>query len=253
MAINNLFILIFIALAGAGLLALTQRVKKGNKVGLRPHSGYTNLKKQVGYSVESGQHMHISLGRGNLTGSANPTSVAALIILDHLAESSCASGMPPVVTTGDGTLLVAGQDKLRQVYNKAHRATEFKPGMIEFQAGDTYPLAYAAGVTHALNREAVGSNILAGRFGSEIALITEAAERAQAEQLISSDDPIALALAYPLADALIIGEEHLAAGAYLQGKPAQLASLQLQDFLRLFAAIAIILATFFAFITGLTG
>ena len=251
MNINNLFILIFIALAGAGLLVLTQRVKKGSKVGLRPHSGFMALKKQVGYAIESGQRMHISLGRGNLAGSSNPSSVAALTILDHLAESSCASGMPPVVTMGDGTLLVAGQDNLRQVYIKAHRASEFKPGMVEFQAGDTFPLAYAAGVTHILNREGVGSNILAGRFGSEIALITEAAERTQAEQLISSDDPIALALAYPLAEALIMGEEHLAAGAYLQGKPAQLASLQLQDILRLLAAIAIIVATLLALITGM--
>lgn len=251
MELTTLAILLFIILTGAGLLVLTYRTQKGGTVRLRPHPGYLSLQKQVGQAVESGQPMHISLGRGNLSGRANPTSVAALTMLHHLAEGSCANGMPPTVTTGDGTLLLAGQDQLRQVYHQAHRSAEYQPDRVQFQASSSDPITYAVGASHVVNQQTWGSNILVGQFGSEIPLIIEAGSRAQAEQIISTDDPVALALAYPSAQALIIGEEHLAAGAYLSGKPAQLASLQLQDILRLIIIIAILLATFMGLLASL--
>lgn len=253
MELTNLIVLIFIGLASAGLFVLTNRVKRGNKVGLRPQTGYIALHKQVGRAVESGQPLHITLGRGNLSGSANPASISALTMLTHLAEGSCASGMPPTVTTGDGTLMLAAQDRLRKAYQQAHRTNEFRLALVQNQSGDNFPIAYAAGVNTLVHQQPVGSNVLTGRFGSEIALITEAGERVQAEQIISSDDPVALAVAYPVSDELIIGEEHLAAGAYVQGQPAQLASLQLQDILRLLVIVAIILAAFVGFITNLVG
>lgn len=251
MELTNLIVLIFIGLASAGLFALTNRVKRGHKVALRPQTGYIALHKQVGRAVESGQPLHISLGRGNLGGPASATSVAALTVLTHLAEGSCASGMPPTVTTGDGSLMLAAQDHLRQAFHKAHRTSEFNLALVQNQAGDTFPLAYAAGANQLLHQQPIGSNILVGRFGSEIAFMTEAGERVQADQIISSDDPIALAVAYPVSDELIIGEEHLAAGAYLQNKPVQQASVQLQDVLRLLVILAIILAAFAGFISNL--
>lgn len=251
MELTTLAILFFIILTGAGLMALTYRTQKGGAVKLRPHPGYLTLQKQVGQAVESGQPIHISLGRGSLSGRANPTSVAALTILNHLAEGSCANGMPPTVTTGDGTLLLAGQDQLRQVYHQAHRPAEYQPGMVQFQASSSDPITYAAGTSQVVNQQAWGGNILIGQFGQEIPLIIEAGSRAQAEQIISTDDPVALALAYPSAHALIIGEEHLAAGAYLNGQPAQLASLQLQDILRLLIIIAILLATLMGLLVSL--
>ncbi|MEI2608205.1 MAG: DUF6754 domain-containing protein [Candidatus Promineifilaceae bacterium] len=249
-SLNHLIVTLFIALAGAGLFVLTRRVQQGRKVGLRPHSGYSALQKQVGRSVESGQRMHVSLGRGNLSGPAAVSSVAALTMLDHLAEGSCASDMPPVVTAGDGTLLIAGQDQVRQAYHQAHRQAEYRASVVQFQASETFPLVLGVGVNHVLNSERLGNNILTGRFGAEIALMTEAGERAQMEQLISSDDPVALAIAYPVTTQVIIGEDHLAAGAFLQRHPAQLASLQLQDILRLLVAGTILLTTFWGIIAA---
>jgi hypothetical protein len=53
-----------------------------------------------------------------------------------------------------------------------------------------------------------------------------------------------------LTNKLLIGEELLAAGAYLQGKPAQIASLQVQDMLRVLAAVGIVLAALINLIVG---
>jgi hypothetical protein len=48
----------------------------------------------------------------------------------------------------------------------------------------------------------------------------------------------------------LIGEELFAAGAYLNGTPSQIASLQVQDILRIFAVVVIILVAIFRLITG---
>jgi hypothetical protein len=73
---------------------------------------------------------------------------------------------------------------------------------------------------------------MVGRFGPELAIIAEAANRQNIEQVIGTDDPTALAVAFTATDNVLIGEELYATSAYLEGNASQIASLQLQDILR---------------------
>jgi hypothetical protein len=122
--------------------------------------------------------------------------------------------------------------------------------MVEFVAADTSPMSYAAGVSYTIQHSNVGSNLLMGHMGPEIAIILEAGGRENMDQIVGSDDPTALAVGAAMSDDLLIGEELFAAGAYMKGEPAQLASLQIQDILRLIIAAAVFL---FAFINLLLG
>ena len=54
--------------------------------------------------------------------------------------------------------------------------------------------------------------------------------------------PTSLAVAAAVTEDLLLGEEMFAAGAYLHGEPAQIASLQLQDILRVIAIAGLLLA-----------
>jgi hypothetical protein len=81
---------------------------------------------------------------------------------------------------------------------------------------------------------------LVGRFGQEIAIMAEAGTRENMPQVLGSDDPVALALATAVTDDVLIGEELLAAGAYLEGTTSQLAALRVQDLLRLLIAVSIL-------------
>ena len=94
------------------------------------------------------------------------------------------------------------------------------------------------------------SNMLIGRFGAEIAILAEAAEREGMDQVIGSDDPTALAIAVLATDKVLLGEELFAAGAYLHGEPAQIASLQLQDILRVLAIVGILLVALINLVVG---
>ena len=81
--------------------------------------------------------------------------------------------------------------------------------------------------------------MLVGRLGPEVAFMAEAGRQKQVEQVIGSNNPAALAVATAVTDNVLIGEELLAAGAYLEENPDQLAAVQLQDILRWIIVIAI--------------
>ena len=71
-----------------------------------------------------------------------------------------------------------------------------------------------------------------GSFGSEVALLTEAAERSNSLIIGSSENLSAQAILSASAQEPLIGEELFVAGAYLQTSKFHLASLITQDILR---------------------
>jgi hypothetical protein len=246
-AILTLFVFIIVAVL---LVLFSRRLAGGAEVGLRPLPSYLALKSQIGRAVENGRRVHFAMGRASLLGPASPTSLASLTALNRLARDGCASGVPPLVAVGEGSLLPAAQDTLRAGYRRAERADEFSLASAQFLAPETAPFAYAAGVTDLMVQQQVGSNLMLGRFGSELALMSEAAVRADTEQVIGSDDPVALSVGAAVTDHLIIGEELLAAHAYLEGQPQQVAAIQLQDLLRLIIVVLILLAALAGIIAG---
>lgn len=207
---------------------------------LRPLRGYRALLNQVGRAVESGRQIHVGLGRGGLHQVSSPASLAALRTLENLAGKSSASTAPPFVTVNDGTLLLAAQDKVRQAYDAAGRTGELAPAPAQFMADSAYPFVYAAAANALIHSENVGSNILLGHFGVEIGIVCEAGSRRQVAQIVGSVDLEAVALAMAVTDDVLVGEEMLAAGAYLEGKPSQIASVQAQDVLRWVIALAVL-------------
>jgi hypothetical protein len=247
---NVLAPIAIILLVSLLLAVLTLRLRRlSGTPALRELAGVARLAKQTGQAVESGSRLHLSLGQGELTEATVVSSAAGLAVLDSLAEESCASDTPPLVTVGAGTLLPAGQDSLRAAYQKAGRARDFWPGDVQFIAPATSPTIYAAGVASAIHNTELSSNVLVGRFGPEIVLATEAAAQKQLEQLIGSDDPVALAIGSMSSEQLLIGEELLATPAYLQPKPVHQASLMTQDLLRWLVAAAVVIAAVVGLLT----
>jgi len=243
-------VLLIVVFGSVLLYWLALRMRSGRSIALRPINTFQTLTDQVGPAIESGRTIHFALGRASLVGSASPTSIAALAALDYLASDGVPKETPPLVTVGDGTLLPAGQDSLRQAFIATNGPRGFSTPMVQFLASETQPMTYAAGVSDIINSGGLASNIMIGRFGPEIAIIAEAAERQQMVQVIGSDDPVTLAVATTVTDQLLIGEEIFATGAYLWQTPRLLASLLFQDVMRVVIAVGILLAAILGLILG---
>jgi hypothetical protein len=229
-----------IIIAGLLLLLLTLWLKEGGQVTLRPLPGYDSLKGHMGKAIESGSYLHVTLGQSGLHTLGTASSVAGLTVLDSLAQEGAASSTAPLVTVGEGTLLPAAQDSLQRGLGNADLYLPLDANLVQFVAHESDNFAYAVGVASIMKQNRVVGNVATGRFGAELAIIGEGAQQLEIEQVIGTDDPIGLAVATAVTDQVLVGEEHLAAPAYVQGHPSQIASLQTQDILRILAVVAVI-------------
>jgi hypothetical protein len=211
----------------------------------RPISAFLKLGHAIGLAVEAGTRLHLSLGRGSLSGVEGASAVVGLNILERVARTASFSDRPPIATSGDGSLGILSQDVLYNAFGSIGEIGTYDPTF--GQVSGLTPFAYAAGTLPAIYDEHVSTTILSGHFGSEVALITDACERTGATTLAGSDNLPAQAVMVASAQEPLIGEELYAAGAYLGTGTVQNSSLQAQDVLRWILIIAILIGSILKF------
>ena len=222
--IGLVFVIVFFGLMlTLAILSRTRPVRQFREI-----QAFTRLRHAVGLAVEAGNRLHLSIGRGNLTGPQSAVAFVGLTVLDRIARSTMVSDRPPVVTSGEGAISVLSQDSLRG----ASRAigAEFDP--LRGRLTGLTPFSYVAGTLPVIYDEDVGANLFIGSFGSELALMNEAGERAGSLTLAGTDNLSGQAVLYATAEEPLIGEETYASGAYLGAGAMHIASLRAQDISR---------------------
>ncbi|MBN1810697.1 MAG: hypothetical protein JXA14_02560 [Anaerolineae bacterium] len=216
---------------------------------IRPLTSFQDLRSETGRAAEGGGTIHIAIGNGGLIGEDTVTSLAALEVVEELADTAVLYNAPPIITVGDPTLLPLAQDILRRAYERHDLVKRYNPDQVRFVAPS--PVAYAAGAANIVMTEDVMSNAIIGAFGSEVSLITDAGARRNLSQLAAAAAPDALGALYPATDRLAVGEELYAAGAQMTEKRRYTISLQAQDILRLVLAGFIIMTATLALLARL--
>jgi hypothetical protein len=219
-----IFVVVFLGLMITSAVLLRQR----EGLILREISAFARLQRAIGLAVEAGSRLHISLGRGQLISTQSAIGYVGLSILDRIARSTSISDRPPVATSGEGTLGILSQDTQRGAAKTL--GVEFDP--MRGRITGLSPYSYSAGTLSLIEEEDVGANMLIGSFGSEVGLITEAAERSESMTLGGTDNLSGQAVLFASAQEPLIGEETYAGGAYLGVGPMHIASLYAQDILR---------------------
>jgi hypothetical protein len=209
------------------------------KIMLRGIQAFSHFRREVDLAVEAGKRLHISLGRGNINDLQGGSTFIGLTILDRCARDASNSDRPPVTTSGDGLVTILSQDTLQSTYRSL--ATEQRYDPTNARLTGLTPMAFAAGTMPTIHDEQVSVNILAGHFGAEIALLTEAGERSRSLTVAGSDSIPAQAVLYATTDEPLLGEELYAAGAYLGAGPAHAASIGMQDILRWALVVIIVI------------
>lgn len=200
---------------------------------------FSRIRRATSLVVEDGTRLHVSLGNGSILTPAGASALAGLILLRRLGEITSLSDRPPVATTGSGVLNLLAQDTLRTAHEAVAVDQTFE--MNNARLTGFTPLAYAAGVMPSIRDENISTNVLIGNFGPEVGLLTEAADRQNASVIAASDSLTAQAVLYASSSEPLVGEELFAAGAYIQAGAFHAASLVVQDILRWFIILALIL------------
>jgi hypothetical protein len=229
----------FLMIFGGVLFFFMGRITAGDRPMLRRISAFEALKGFSGRAVEAGRALHLSLGVGSMAAETTADSLAGLTVLDYLAEQGATTGVPPVVSMADPTVMLFAQNVLRSAYADNPEGVEEAYRNIRWIAPQ--PAAYAAGVMNLMNIDETEANVMVGRFGDEYLLIGETVARRRSGHIGGTSDPNTLPFIYASAEETLLGEEIYAAGAYLQQRPTHIASLKTQDAMRwvVFAVICI--------------
>lgn len=244
-ALAGIILVVFSAVLLIGLFLLKDRVKAS----FRTIPAFTKFIRSIGTAVEQGSRVHFSLGSADVSRERTGASFVGLNALRHVTELAAASDKPPVVTSGDAALTVLSQDNLQSAYHAAGMDEQYNPNT--GRVTGLTPFSYAAGALSMISDEDVSSSLLAGGFGVEIGLLTEAIERQDAFTLAAADSLPAQALVYASAKEPLIGEELYAVGAYLESGRMHEMSLYVQDILRWLIVIALLGGAAMKLLTGL--
>ncbi len=229
------FILVFFSIIlMIGLSVLKDRVKAS----FRDIPAFAKFSKALGTAVEDGSRVHFSLGSASLIEPRTAASFAALNTLSRSVELSASSDMPPLSTSGDAGLTILAQDALRTAYEAAGAVDQYQSSMGRL-SGVT-PFSYAAGTLSSIYDEDISANIIAGGFGSEIALLIDATERESSFTLAAADSLSGQAVVYASAPDLLLGEELFVPGTYFNLSRMHLVSPYVQDILRWLIVAALI-------------
>jgi hypothetical protein len=238
------------ATAGLGLLILgvfvflmlaLALVERRWPATFRPIEHFDALGSATERAVESGERVHYSVGTGSLVSTDAGSAFASLAMLRRVAEAATVSDRPPIVTAGDGSLTILGQDTTRSAYRRA-RATDRFHASSGRMLGPT-PWSYAASVPSVLADENVSVNILVGSFGPEGALVADVGQRKNIFTLAGTPDIQAQSLLWATSEQPLIGEEVFAGGAYLEVNRMHRSSLRTQDLVRVLIIGGVLVAT----------
>lgn len=222
-------------------VTMTQFVRRRRDVfTLRDIPAYSAMPMIVGEAIEANRPLHISLGNASIGGPNTLLALASAELTYQLVQRAGIGAAPPILTLSDASALPLAQDTLRRAYQSRDLLDGYRGSSVHW-----YPrsLAFAGALTSLVGNDRVAGNVLAGSFGSELALISDAAIRHDQHLIATSDQLEGQAVALVMSNQPLIGEEIFAAGAYLGEAASQIASVVTLDVLRWLLIIFIFIPT----------
>lgn len=240
---TQLLTLLIVVLTMVISIIVTQFIRRRpNLYTLRDIPAFSRLPGMIGAAIESNRPVHVSLGSAGLGGESTLLALANAEFFYQITRRAVIGTTAPIITIADPTALPLAEDTLRRAYASRDMIDRFRQGNVRWYPGGARSLAFAAALTVTLPADQVGANVLAGSFGSELALVGEAALRRDQSLLATSDQLEGQAIAYVMSEEPLIGEEVFTAGAYLGGSASQVAGVVTQDVLRWLVILGVLLA-----------
>jgi hypothetical protein len=239
-------IIILITFVALGVGSIINR-RRRTPVALRPIAAYDALPMQIGAAIEANRPVHASFGSAGIGSRDTALAVASAELFYRVVERASISTVAPILTMSDPTAIPLAYATLRRAYNARGLIYRYDSSGVRWFPAGTRSLAFAAALTGTLADDNVGTNVLVGSFGPELALIADAAFRRNQPLVAASDQLEGQAVAYALSDQPLIGEELFTAGAYLStGEDrAQVTTVLTIDTLRWLLIIAMIVVGVF--------
>jgi len=198
---------------------------------IRKITGLEAIEEAVGRATEMGKPIAYTTGLGGIRDQYYYQTVAGLNILGYTAEMAAKYGAKLLYFPYDPTIMPMAYEVVEQGYIRAGKQEAFNPEDIIYLGGDQFPWAF--GVLGSIYREGTAANIHMGPFWAESLILAEAGFYTGAIQVAGTANYHQIHFFVVASDYALIGEELMAAGAYLSKDPTQIGSLWGADFSKL--------------------
>jgi|YelNatPaOPRAMG01_1025707.scaffolds.fasta_scaffold47238_1 hypothetical protein len=231
---------IFIATVVMSFLILYKifSARAGKDIYIRRIPGLTEIDEAVGRATEMGRPMLFHPGVGDFT---QIGTLAAMGVLGYVAKLGAKMGTKLITITAIPIVVPVAQDVIRQAYASEGRSDMFDPEDVRFLAAGNDQLALASAAL--MKQEQTASHFYFGQYDYTSLLFTEPGQHHGAIQIAGTNDYFQIPFFIASCDYTVIGEELLAASAYLTREATMLGSLIGQDYGKIIILVVILIGT----------
>jgi len=229
-----LLIVVLVAIYELSRFASKRRLKT------RGIPGLERVDEWIKEAAKLGRNVFFTPGTGSI---ASPDTLAALALLEYVAEHCVEHDARLIVGTADLYVQQVAEDIVKTAYTKAGKGKEFMPDTVRYISARQF--AFAAGVMGILRREKPAVNFFVGDFSAEALEIAESGRTEAIAQFGGTSNVDQLPFFMATCEQTLIGEELYTALGYLSTDPEAISTVVGPDAGKFLAILLVLLGALF--------
>jgi hypothetical protein len=216
-----------LALIIACVMGSIQWARAGGRVHVRKIAGLDAVDEAVGRATEMGRPVLFVPGIQDMD---NIQTVAGITILSKVSKTAAEYDAEVEVPNTRSLVMTAAREAVHAAYLSAGRSDSYNPDRIYYVSDEQF--AYVAYTGGLMARKRPAACFYFGCFFAESLILAENGNAIGAIQIAGTAETSQLPFFVASCDYTLLGEEFLAASAYLSGEPDQLGTLLGQDIVK---------------------
>lgn len=239
---DNSYFAVFLIVICSSVVFWIMAARSGADLKIRKIAGLEAVDEAVGRATEMGRPILYVPGIRDMD---DIQTLAGVTVLGRVARTAAEHDAELEVPVCMPLVLTAARETVQASYTDVGRPDAYDEKRIYFTTQEQF--GYVANVTGTMVREEPATCIYMGAFFAESLILAETANSVGSIQIAGTAMPAQLPFFVAACDYTLIGEEFLAASAYLSDDAQQMGSLKGQDFgkiiVGLFLVVGVIIAT----------
>lgn len=215
------------------------RVKIGKKVTIRTLPAIEALEEGVGRATELGRPVMCVSGLGSLRSATAPQVMTFYRTLRHVAEHCAKMGSRLISIIAMTDSLPMAYEIVREAYVLAGKEEDYIPDDIMFVSSQI--ISYEANTITIMRRENVATVVMIGAFYHETLNLSGTATEMGCLRIGGTANVHNVVYMPVMFDYSLIGEEMFAASALLSKDPAEIGTIEAEDFIKVILVGMIVL------------
>ena len=236
MRVSNQFSLAVLLVMFAVIYYTLRKAKSGKVPTMRPLPALDHIHELIGRCAELGRPVFMAPGMGEIEQQWAAETLAALSVIHYGARIAARMNVPIISIVVKTTVQPLCEDTIRSAYAAEGKAKNYDPSSVRYIP---YGMAYDVAILGVAERERPAGALLIGMYPHPILFSIESLHSVGAMMAGGTSRTVMTPFLIGGCDYFLIGEEVLAAGAYVSDDVVPKGSFEGQDIMKIFSVVLI--------------